>query len=138
MQSELTGATKEVTVTLTEEEETLPRPPMIVFYGLNGILNFYSVFVNQWRKQSLLMKPKVMSQINEEFKSQSIFAPGPQANKVQPQPIKVLQPSQVPVNQLLKDLDLDSPELKPQDGKKLFSWDQGIASANLQMDSKKT
>lgn len=46
MQTELGGAPKNITITLADEEETLPLPPIAVFYGLNGRVRFYGVYVD--------------------------------------------------------------------------------------------
>jgi hypothetical protein len=117
IKAELAGLPKEVTVTLSDEEETMPRPPVIVFYGLNGILRFYFVFVNQWRNKNLLQKVKPIEENFEERKTEPQVKIPPikeelswdQFSKPKKQPEPVKQPSSIPISMLNDELDFYEP-----------------------------
>jgi hypothetical protein len=68
IQTKVAGVPDKIAVKLDEEDLEVPWPPVIVLYGLNGILRFYGVYVKAWCKASLLSVPKMIGPKQEEAK----------------------------------------------------------------------
>lgn len=64
IKTKIAGVPETIGIKLDEEEQELPWPPVIAFYGLNGIMRFYGVYVKAWCKKNLLNQPKTSAHSN--------------------------------------------------------------------------
>ena len=57
LSSRMSGAPATFDITL-HEEETVPYPPVMYIYSLNGKLEMYYAFYDPWKNDDILREPK--------------------------------------------------------------------------------